>query len=198
MLLDRALSTLFRHFSTCFLLVASLTLPLHVAISYSHRDVIAVAEIHDDIADFPDDRRVAGVGRAELSAYRSSGPIVLFVELAALPVLVAGAARIVERDLAGRPSLIADAWRHGAAGWRRLRPQRGGLALSGAAVAVAVVLVSRAVGLLLVEPLPDAVAWAGRALTEGGSRALGAPFFLIPAAIAFRSAKGAPGDAPTQ
>lgn len=196
--LDRALSLLFRHFSTCFLLVASLTLPLHVAVSYSHRDVIAVAEIHDDIEDFPADRRVGGVGPAELSAYRSSGPIVLLVELAALPVLVAAARRIVERDRTGHLPLVGDAWVHGVFGWRHLRPRRPGPALAGAALAVVVVLLSRALGLLITEAVPEAVAWAGRAVTEGGARALGVPFLLIPAAVAFEDAKGSPGGAPTQ
>lgn len=198
MLLDRALATTFRHFATCFLLVAMLTVPLHVAVSYSHRDVIALVEIHDDIAEFRDRQRVRGVGTDELNAYRSSGPIIILVELAALPILVAAAVRIVEQDAAGRPSFIVDAWKHGARRWRHLRPARPGVALAGAILAVMVGLLARTAGHLAAEPLPDAVAWAGAALAEGLSRALGAPFLLIPAAFAFGPAKGGPPGAPTR
>ena len=192
--LDRAFSLVFRNFATLFLLAASLTVPLHVAVSYSHRDVIAVRDIHDDIGRFPEDQRVRGVGRDEVDAYRSSGPILVLIEAAAIPILVGAAVQVFERDLAGRVPSVWDAWRAGFAGLRRLRPRNLELWLAGAVTALTIAVLGRLALLIAAEPLPDEVAWAGRALAEGLSRALGAPFLLGAAALA---AKGAPHGAPT-
>lgn len=189
-MLDRALSTLFRHFATYFLLVAVLVMPLHVGFSYWHRDVIALSDIHGDIATLPGDRGVRGVGPDDLEAFRVGGVLLIIVELAALPVLVAAGRHIIVRDEEGRPPEIIDAWRHGFSEWTRLRLRAPGVLLSGAVLAAGVVLLARTAGHLVAEPLPGPVAWVGAAVAEGGARALGAPFFVAAAALATFSSKG--------
>ncbi|HVM34633.1 MAG TPA: hypothetical protein VM784_04755 [Actinomycetota bacterium] len=188
-MLDRALSASFRHFATVFLIVAVFVMPLHVAFSYWQRDVIAVSEIHDDISTFPDDRRVQGVGRSELERFRAFGALLAVVELLALPILIAAARRTIQRDREGKVPTVADAWRWGVRGWTRLRPGAPGLIGAGLVLAGAVIVLARGAGMLVVESLPQEAAWAGRALAEGGARALGGPFFLVPVALATFSSK---------
>jgi hypothetical protein len=80
--------------------------------------------------------------------------------------------------------------RWGARTWVRVRLRDAGLLGGGLVLAAAVIVLARAGGILVVESLPRQVAWAGKALAEGAARALGGPFFLVPAALATFSAKG--------
>ena len=50
--------------------------------------------------------------------------------------------------------------------------------LTAAVIGLAVAWLARAVGLLVVEPLPDAAAFAGVGLVDGVTRAAGGAFFV--------------------
>jgi hypothetical protein len=183
MLLDRALRATVRNFSTLFLLVAILTVPLHVAHAYVFRQVIAVSDLHPAIEGFPRARKVKGVGRAELTEARTSYVVLNLLEVALLPLVARAAAHVMAADRRDEVPTVTRAVaprRHGAGApsWRLLSPAALAAAL---VIAVAVAWLARAAGLILVEPLPSTSAFAGVGLVEGLSRAVGAPFLVGPA-----------------
>jgi hypothetical protein len=181
MLVDRSLRATVRNFSTLFLLAATITLPLHVAHAYVFREVIEVAELHPAIEEFPARRKVRGVGLRQLDEARVSYLWLSVAELVLLLVLVRPTARVLEVDgRHGVPS-VWDAWtgqRSSPGVFAALRGTSAGPLLVGAALALVVGWLTRAVGLLVVEPLPDRLAFAGIGAVEGLCRALAAPFFL--------------------
>lgn len=182
MLLDRAFRATVRNFSTLFLLVAIVTVPLHVAHAYVFRRVIAVSELHPAIERFPRARKVSGVGRAELTEARTSYLVLNLFEVALLPLIVRAAALVMAADRRGEvPTVIRAVARRSTAGalsWRLLSP---GALVVALGVSIAVTWLARAAGLILVEPLPSTSSWAGVGVVEGLSRAVGAPFFVGPA-----------------
>jgi hypothetical protein len=182
--LDRSLQAIFRNFSTLFLAAALVTLPLHLAYSAAMRGVIATSDLHDEIATFPPLRQVEGVGREDLSTYRLVGWIAGGVELLALVLFVGVTRRVVKVDEEGGIPGVLDGWSHALAGGA-LRGLRRSLpaVLMGFVLAIAVGLLSRAIGMLVIDPLPDRLLWAGVGLVEGCSRALAAPFAAAPLAL---------------
>jgi hypothetical protein len=187
---DDVLKTTFRNYATLFFVVAALTVPVHVVHSFVYRDVIAVREIHDAVEDLDPGQQVRRVTADDLAQYRTTGWLIAAAEVALIPVL-AGAARTV---LATRDSVsIGTAWRRWLGGWREPLPRPthpAGVLLVGAGVAVAVALLLRSTGYLLSEPVDEAVAFGPVGLTEGLARAAGAPFLLVPLALAAGRAKG--------
>jgi hypothetical protein len=176
MLLDRALRSTFRNFSTLFLLVAVVAVPLHLGHAVAFRSVLAVRELHPDVEDFGERKRVRGVGREDLAAARRADLLLAPLELALLPFLVGAARRTLEADQAGEVPTVFGALGRVRGSWRGGVP-----ALAGAArETLALVLfafgagwVVRAIGLLLSEPLPPAIAFAGVGLAEGLARGFG-------------------------
>jgi hypothetical protein len=187
---DDVLKTTFRNYATLFFVVAALTVPVHVVHAFVYRDVIAVREIHDAVEDLDPGQQVRRVTADDLAKYRTTGWLIAAAEVALIPVL-AGAARTV---LATRDSLsVGTAWRRWLGGWRKPLPRpayQAGVLLVGAAVAVAVAFLLRATGFLLSEPVGEVVAFGPVGLTEGLARAAGAPFLLVPLALAAGRAKG--------
>jgi hypothetical protein len=198
-MLDRAWRVLFRNFSTFFLVVAVVAIPLHLAHAFLFRDVIAVQELHPDIEELPQDLRVRGVGADDVSDWRTTAWAFTALELALLPLFLAATRRVIEVDQEGGVPGVLDAYRHVVDRRSLPRPSAGDIAGLGAALVLGLVIggLARAAGLLAIEPLGDARAWAGAALVEGAARALGAGFFLVPLGFAADSPKGAGGDTPT-
>ena len=183
MLLDSALRATVRNFSTLFLLVAILTVPLHVVHAYVFRGVIAVSDLHPAIERFPRARKVKGVGRADLGEARTSYVVLNLLEVALLPLVARAAARVMAADRRDEVPTVTRAVAprrssEGAPSWRLLSPA---VLVVGLVLAVAVAWLARAAGLILVEPLPSTSAFAGIGLVEGLARALGAPFLVGPA-----------------
>jgi hypothetical protein len=189
-LLDDALRATFRNFTTLFLVVAVVTAPLHVGHSFVYRRVIAVQDLHSDIETFPLERQVHSVGRRQLDDSATSFWAITALEVLLLPLLVAAAGRVIEVDARGGVPTVVDAWIH-----LRLRAvfgRRGGgwwAILAGAAVALAVGYFVEAIGMIAVEPLPDAAAFAGTGLVQAISRASAVPFVLVPAVLTVRAKK---------
>jgi hypothetical protein len=178
--LDRALRATVRNFSTLFLLAAIFTVPLHVGHAYAFRRVIAVSDLHPAIERFPKARQVRGVGPGAVARARMGYLVLNLLEVALLPLLARPAARIMAADRRREVPTVIGALAAGkrsndAISWR-------GLAMGPLVVALLLAAViawlARTVGLVLVEPLPSASAFAGVGLVEGLSRALGAPFVL--------------------
>ncbi|MFN2490758.1 MAG: hypothetical protein ABR529_13700 [Actinomycetota bacterium] len=190
-MLDGALRATFRNFSTLFLLVALVTVPLHVAHAYFFRQVIAVDELHGAIERFPEGRQVRRVGVEELRDARLGLLGLSLLEVALLPVALSAAQHALATPADEVPT-VWGAWlgvRRGAPAG--LLPPAAAVpsALVGAGLALLVGVMARAVGLLLVESLSDPVAFAGVGLVEGTSRALAGAFLLGVAGAAALRAK---------
>jgi hypothetical protein len=180
MLLDRALSTTLRNFSTFFLVVALVTIPLNLAWAGLYRDVIATREIHSEIETLPSEDSVQGVSGDDIDRARYAQWLVLAVELALVPLLLRTFRRVIERDQAGHVPTAWGAW--SGVGQKPTEPPsrwRPSLILAMTAVALVVWLLAAAIGALLAAPVPEAGAWLVVGLMRGAALALALPFFLV-------------------
>lgn len=198
-MLDRSWRVLFRNFSTFFLVVGVITIPLHLVHAFVFRDVIAVAELHSEIKELPANLKVRGVGAEDLDRARFAGWAVTALEIALLPLLLGATRRVVEVDEDGGVPEVIDAYRHAARRSTSHRPPPGAVKTLAPAAVVALALgaLATVAGGYLIEPLGDTFAWVGAGLVDGGARALGAGFFLVPVVYLARRAKGGQGDTPT-
>jgi predicted secreted protein len=164
-----------------FLFVTSFTLAIHVVYSFLFRDVIGLAELHDAIREFPPSRQVRGVGHGDLDAWRIGNGVVTLIEIALVPFLAKGAARVVEQDERGEvPTVGAALTATMKRGYRWFpSPREAGPLLVTIAVALVTWWLVRRTGLLLVEPVGRDSAWAANALVEGVARGAAAPFVLV-------------------
>ena len=195
MLLDRALRAAFRNFWTLFLLVAVVTVTVHLVYGFFYRDVLELRELHLYIRFLSPSRQVRGVGAPDLEAAESAMWWVVAVELALLPVLVLATRRVLVQDEDGAVPTVPDALRHlrdrrGPLGFR-LDLERLGTLLIGAALGFGVWYLAQQIGLLVVEPLPDRLNFAALGLVRGCALALGAPFLLAALVLALLSPTGA-------
>lgn len=179
--LDRALRVALRNFSTFFLIVALVTVPLNVAWGLMFRDVVALQEIHDDIRALPDRQNVRGVGPRKLDRARYAQFIVLALEVALIPLMLRATRRAIEMDESGHLPSALGAWR--GITRRPTRPKGGGLNLG---VVAATLLFAAAVWLLaflivafVATPVPGSVAGPVLGLGRGLALALALPFFLV-------------------
>lgn len=200
-MLERSLRITLKHFSTLFLLVAIVTIPLHIAYAFAFRDVITVSELHSQIEDFPPGRQVQGVGPADLDAARLALLGITIVELALIPVLLRAAARVAAVDEEGGVPTVGDAWSHRRESDASLVHALGSdgvrAVLGTLLVAVALGVVLERIGMAIVEPLNPEDAFAGVGLVQASSRAAAAPFFLVGVAVAGRKAKATGGETPS-
>lgn len=180
-MLDRTLRLALRNYVTLFLFVATFAVAIHVVYLYLFRDVAAIAELHDAIREFPPSRQVRGVGQRDLDAWRIGNVVVTLIEIALVPFLAKGAARVIEQDERGEvptvKSALAATMRRGYRWFPSLR--EAGPLLVTIGVALATWWLVRRIGLLLVEPVGADSAWAANALVEGVARGAAAPFVLV-------------------
>jgi hypothetical protein len=179
--LDRTLRLALRNYVTLFLFVAAFTVAIHVVYSFLFRDVVGLAELHDAIRAFPPQRQVRGVGHADLDAWEIGNLIVTLIEIALVPFLAKGAARVIEQDERGEvPTVEAALGATMKRGYRWFPSLReAGPLLVTVAVALVTWWLVRRTGLLLVDPVGGDSAWAAVGLVEGAARAAGAPFVLV-------------------
>ena len=183
-MLESGLQSTFRNFSTLFLIVAVVVFPLHLAYGLTFRDEIAVSELHSEIAELPSNRRVRGVGAAEIDRARLAGYAVWLVEIALIPLFVQAARRALEATERGDVATVAEAWR-GAFGREPRRWLPGGAAavVGGAGMALLVLLMIEVSGHLLTDMLPDGPRFAGVVMVDTLARASALPFVLTPLAL---------------
>jgi hypothetical protein len=179
--LDRTLRLALRNYVTLFLFVAAFAVAIHVVYLFLFRDVVGLAELHDAIREFPPSRQVRGVGHADLDAWRIGNGVVTLIEIALVPFLAKGAARVIEQDERGEvPTVGAALTATMKRGYRWFPSLReAGPLLVTVAVALVTWWLVRRTGLLLVEPVGRDSAWAAVGLVEGVARAAGAPFVLV-------------------
>ena len=138
-----------------FFAVAARPFPCRSPYATIWHDVLASPTSHD-IAAFPPCLG-ARSGREQLGDARLAYWVIWAIELAALPVLVRVTRRILDADAGGGLPSAADGWRGALAGSGRGLVRalaRPGPLIVGAALAATVFYLSRAIGGLLVEPLP--------------------------------------------
>lgn len=198
-MLERTLRLSLRNYVTLFLFVATFTVAIHLVYLYLFRDVVGVAELHDAIREFPPDRQVRGVGHRDLDAWRIGNAVVMVAEIALVPFLAKGAARVVEQDERGEvPTVraaLAATMKRGYRWFPSLR--EAGPLLVTAAVGLLTWWLVRRTGLLLVEPVGADGSWAPVALVEGAARAAGAPFVLVSVVLRKSAPKGDRGVPPS-
>src|SRR5687768_15249003 len=100
-MVDTAFRVTLRNFATLFLLVVTLTLPLHLVYSVVFKSVIETRELHGVIETFPESRQVRSVGRTQLTQARLALVAITLIEIAAVPFLARGTRRVLEREQAG-------------------------------------------------------------------------------------------------
>jgi len=181
MLVDRALKTTLRNFSTFWLIVAVVTIPLNLAWATLFQDVIAAREIHADIESLPSGDPVRGVDGEAIERSRYAQLIVLALQLALIPLLLRATRRAIERDASGHVPTALGAWRGvgRSSGARTSAPWRLSVALAMAGFALVVGLLAALIGGLLAAPVDDALAWLVVGLTRGAALALALPFLLV-------------------
>lgn len=197
MLLDRIFRLTFRNLSTLFLLVATVTVPLHLVYGIVFWDVVEVRELHDEIEDFPPQVAVKGVGPDDLKVARAAFAGVVAVELGVILLLTRAAARIIDVDEAGGVPTVADAWSH-------IRSPVGrpwGPGIPVFLIALAFSVVAGVLAHRLLTSITDLL--SGNLFTVAGplslavAIAVGAPVALVGWVIGARSAKAKPPGVPT-
>ena len=181
MLVDRALKTTLRNFSTFWLIVAVVTIPLNFAWAALFQDVIATREIHADIESLSSGDPVRGVDGEAIDRSRYAQLIVIALELALIPFLLRATRRAIERDASGHVPTALGAWRGvgRSSGARSSAPWRLSVALAMAGFALVVGLLAALIGVLLAAPVGDTLAWLVVGLTRGAALALALPFLLV-------------------
>ncbi len=198
-MLDRTLRLALRNYVTLFLFVATFAVAIHLVYFFLYRDVVGLAEIHDAIRDFPPQRQVRGVGHRDLDSWAIGNVVVTLVEIALVPFLAKGAARVIEQDERGEvPTVEAALAATMKPGYRWFPSLReAGPLLVTVAVGLVTWWLVRRTGLLLVEPVGPDSTWAPAALVEGAARAAGAPFVLVSVVLRKSSAKAPEVFTPT-
>lgn len=188
MLLDRVLRLAVRNFSTLFLVVFVVLIPLHLVYALFFHDVFAVRELHPAIAQFPESRMVRGVGRGDIAQARIWFWALAGLEVASIPLLLRPVRRVLVLDRAGRVPEASTAW-------RTMNEPYGSLDLP--APSLGVVLGCVGVGLILgglvwltleavASLLPDVMTGFTLALVDAASRSAGAAFVLTGLALRSR------------
>lgn len=189
MLLDTSARATARNFSTFFLVCMIVLLPLEMAYSLLHKDVIEAREMHSYIEELPRGQKVRGVGRRELADARRSRLIVTGIELALVPLLMSATRRVLDSDREARLPTAADAYRHGLAPFRPGPLPAGGAwgsVLVAALFALAVGFTGYQTGRIVAEAFPDRSAFGILGVVEAAARSIALPWFLVTWAVAGR------------
>lgn len=191
--LERTVNATFRDFSTFFLVVLALILPVHLVYAWMFQDVLAVRELHGAIAEFPASRQVRGVGQADVTNARLWFWIVIAIEIALLPLIVKACRAVLDQARRGEVTSVRTAL----AAIRSRRGSDGGRPSSEAwipALGIALVIAVAAESTLrqVADFVPDDGAFLALALASSVARACGIPFVAV--ALAAEGANGKAGD----
>ncbi len=183
-MLSNVLRVVFRNFSTLFLVVAVLLVPVHLAYTFTYRDVAQVEELHPYIENLPRGRQVQGVGRAVLADARRKFVWVTVAEILLLPLLAGATRRVVAVDGAGGLPGVWDAYRHmlsrqGAPARTASWGSRLITLASGVALALVIGWLVQTIGFLGAEVGPDGARWLIAGMARAITFAAAAPFGLV-------------------
>lgn len=177
MSLDDALRTTFRNYSTFFLVVFVVLMPLHLVYGWVFQDVFAVRELHGAIAEFPPARQVRGVGQSDIERARLWFWIIVALEVALLPLIVKAGRAVLDQDERGEVTTVTGAWSsmRGGRSLRTLRPPVMDL-LGAASVALIVAVLAETALRAIADFIPDDVAFLALAFASAAGRSCGIPF----------------------
>lgn len=192
-MIERAFARTFRNFSTIFMLVAMVVLPIHLIYAYTFRNVIATSDFHRAIEEMPNYQQVRSVGPPQLDDARLVFWIVAAAELALVPLAVRATRRVFIVDDEGKVPTAPDAWGRALQrqDGRRFRPGWVVPAVVGVAAAGAAGVLVALIGSSLTGFLSEDWRWTGVGLTQALARATAAPLALGPLAL-IRAKEGAP------
>lgn len=178
--LERTVTATFRNFSTLFLVVFALILPLHLIYGWMFQDVLAVRELHGAIAEFPASRQVRGVGQADITNARLWFWIVIALEIALLPVIVRASRAVLDQDRRGEVTSVRAAL---AAIRERREDDEGRPSPRAWLPALTVALLVGAVAEITLRSaadfVPDTFAFVALALASAVARSCGIPFLAV-------------------
>jgi hypothetical protein len=192
-MLDRALTSTFRNFSTLLLIGAIIFVPLHLAHAFLFRNVLSVAELRSDIADFPEGRKVRNVGVAELNDERSTLGALLIIEVGISVWLVGAARRVVQVDAEGSVPTVTDAYAHATSSLRRttIAMDRMGILVTCLVIGLAAGWLTYRIGMLVTELLGNDTAFVAIALSRAVALSVVMAFVMGPVAALSPTARPA-------
>ena len=183
-MLEAALRLTLRNFSTLFLLVATVVLPLHLLYAVAFSEVISLREFAAHIEQAP----VRDVSSQDVDRSRLAFWALTALEIALIPLAARAAHRIVEVDRRGEVATVWDGWRHAFGRIEGAREDAPGSRLPAVAGALLIALAAGflvgRIGSLFVPLFPADLRFVAVALVDAGARALGAPLPLVALALA--------------
>ncbi|HET7483056.1 MAG TPA: hypothetical protein VFK89_09365 [Actinomycetota bacterium] len=198
-MVERCYRMTLRNFSTLFVIVAAIVVPLQLAHAFVFKDVIATRGFHDVIESYPRYRLVHGVGRDQLDAATAVGWVIVAIELVLLPLAVRAARRVFEIDGGGGVTTAPDAWAAAVRRGRTARWERGwiGIGVVGLVSGVVVGLLLGFITRSLSDLLSPSWAWTGVGLGNAVALSAGAALTIGFFALA-RPAKDPPPFEPIE
>ena len=192
-MIERAFARTFRNFSTIFMVIAVVVVPLHLVYSFTFRNVIATSDFHDTIEQIPQYQQVRSVGPEQLDHARLVFWVMVVAELALLPIAVRATRRAFIVDDEGGVPTASDAWGRALQRQegRKFRPGWLVPAGVGAAAAVTVGLLIFGIGSALTGFLSEDWRWVGVGVTQAAAVAGASPLLLGPLALV-RAKEGGP------
>ena len=192
-MIERAFARTFRNFSTIFMIVAVVVVPLHLIYAFTFRNVIATSDFHDTIEQIPKYQQVRSVGPEQLDHARLVFWLMVATELALLAVAVRATRRAFIVDDDGRVPTAKDAWGRAfqRQEGRKFRPGWLVPAGVGAAAGLVVGLLIYGIGSALTGFLSEDWRWVGVGVTQAAAVAGGSPLLLGPLALVRAKERGA-------
>jgi len=197
MSLDDAWRATFRNYSTFFLVVFVVLMPLHLIYGWVFHDVLAVRELHPAIAEFPSTRQVRGVGQADVDRAGLWFWILAVVEVALLPLMAKACRAVLDQEERGEMTTVTAAW-PAVRGQRWLstyRPPAATIAGALGVAAVVAVLAEVALG-VAADFTPDGLDFAALAVASAVGRSAGLPFLLVALVAGSAERPRRPGKVP--
>jgi len=193
MSLDDAWRATLRNYSTFFLVVFVVLMPLHLIFGWVFHDVLAVRELHPAIAEFPSTRQVRGVGQADVDRAGLWFWILAAVEVALLPLMAKACRAVLDQEERGEMPTVTAAW-PAVRGQPSLSTRPPPATVVGALVVAAVVAVLAEAALgVAADFTPDGLDFAALAVASAVGRSAGLPFLLV-ALVAGRAERPRPPE----
>lgn len=180
MSLDDPLRATFRNYSTLFLVVFVVLMPLHLIYGWVFQDVFTVRELHGAIAEFPPARQVRGVGQSDIERARLWFWIIVALEVALLPLIVKAGRAVLDQDERGEVTTVTGAWSsiRGGQSLRTLRLPVMNL-LGAAWIALIVAVLAETALRAFAGFVPDYLAFLALAFASAAGRSSGIPFLTV-------------------
>lgn len=182
MSLDDSLRATFRNYSTFFLAVFVILMPLHLVYGWVFQDVFSVRELHGAIAEFPPARQVRSVGQSDIERARLWFWILVALEVALLPLFATASREVLDQEERGEVTSASGAWRALRGGSLGMPRPRVAPLLGAAALALVVAALAETALRSVAGFVPDDLAFLALAFASAAGRSCGIPFFGVAAA----------------